>query len=127
MSKVYVMLYSEYPIYEPAEGGYYYAGKVAEDLEDNEYDSIEAAIKDAKEWVKELNEDAFEDEKWIFIDHNANEIQEHIDQMAEEFGPEEGCAMIAYRPSKYIGEGAQIYIETPSAYKKNERGWHPYE
>ena len=127
MSKYYVTMYSEYPIYEPAEGGYYYAGKAAEDLIENEYETIEEAIADAKIWVKELNEGAFEDETWNFIDLNPNTALKNIKEMAEQFGPEEGRTMIAYRPSKYIGEGAQLYIETPAAYKKDEQGWHPYE
>ena len=125
MNKVYAMMYSEYPIYEPAEGGYYYAGRTAEDLEDNEYDTVEEAIEDIKKWVEELNESGLEE--WIFVDHDAKTALEHIAKMTHEFGAEEGRIMMAYKPSKYIGEGAQIYIETPDAYKKNESGWHPYE
>ena len=127
MAKYYVQMYSEYPIYEPAEGGYYYAGRTAEDLEDNEYKTIQEAIDDAKLWVEELNEGAFGDEIWTFIDKDTATVGKDIQEMAEEFGPEEGRCLIAYRSSKYIGEGAQLYIEIPAAYRKNECGWHPYE
>ena len=124
---IYAMMYSEYPIYEPAEGGYYYAGRTAADLEDNEYETVEEAIEDIKKWVEELNADEFEDKQWICVNTDPKTAKEHMEHMAKEFGEEEGRALIAYQPSKYIGEGAQIYVETPAAYKKHESGWHPYE
>lgn len=126
MAKFYATMYSEYPIYEPAEGGYYYAGKTAEDLEDNEYETIEDALCDITKWVEELNEDPYENE-WILTERDAKSAQENINYLIKELGPEEGRTLIAYRPSKYIGEGAQIYIEIPAAYKKDECGWRPYQ
>ena len=55
---VYLTHYKEYPIYEPAEGGYYYAGNEA-----NEYyrlNSIKQAKRKLDKMRKELEADGFE-------------------------------------------------------------------
>lgn len=55
---VYLTHYKEYPIYEPAEGGYYYAGNEA-----NEYyrlNSIKQAKRKLAKMRKELEADGFE-------------------------------------------------------------------
>lgn len=113
MSRYYVQMYTEYPIYEPAEGGYYYAGKCAEDMTENEFDGFETALGKAINWIWMLNENAPDDEKWVILNTS--------------FYEEKGRCLIAYKPSKLIGDGAQIYIESEDAYKKGERGWKPYE
>lgn len=48
MSKVYLTCYEEYPIYEPAEGGYYYSGQ-----DYSEYYECES-IEEAKEILLKL-------------------------------------------------------------------------
>ena len=53
----YLTHYEEYPIYEPAEGGYYYAGNEA--CESYECDTKEEAIQQLAKMSKELEEDGF--------------------------------------------------------------------
>lgn len=127
MAKYYLQMYDEYPIYEPAEGGYYYAGTTARDTYDNEYDTIEAAIEDARLWVEEMNADAWDDEVWTFTDISAATAKQWLADEILIGDYADARVMVAYRDSKYIGDGARVYIEIPASYRKGERGWHPYE
>ena len=55
---VYLTHYTKYPIYEPAEGGYYYAG-----IEANEYyrlNSVKQAKRKLAKMRKELEAEGFE-------------------------------------------------------------------
>jgi hypothetical protein len=79
---VYLTLYEEYPIYEPAEGGYYYAGQQVDGF--YRLNSEKQAKRKLAKLRKELEREGF-----VVI-------------------PERGYA---YRSSKYIGEGAEIRIE----------------
>lgn len=54
---IYLTHYTEYPIYEPAEGGYYYAGREAGTY--YECDSIKQAKCKLKELAEELEEEGF--------------------------------------------------------------------
>lgn len=127
MAKFFLQLYDEYPIYEPAEGGYYYAGTRARDMYDNEYDSISAAIEDARVWVDEMNADPWDDDEWTFNDIDASTAMQLLAWDILDDGVAGARVLIAYRHSKYIGEGARVYIETAASYRKGEHGWHPYE
>ena len=126
MAKFYLQMYDEYPIYEPAEGGYYYAGTTARDTYDNEYDSLEAAIEDARAFVDEMNEEPW-DGVWAFVNIDAATARQLLAWDILDDGAANARVMIAHRDSKYIGEGARLYIEIPASYRKGERGWHPYE
>lgn len=55
---IYLTHYTEYPIYEPAEGGYYYAGQEAGNY--YECDTKEEAIQQLAEMREELEEEGFE-------------------------------------------------------------------
>ncbi len=55
--KVYLTRYDEYPIYEPAEGGYYYPGRDVEEY--YECDSIKEAKQKLLEMKDELEENGF--------------------------------------------------------------------
>lgn len=57
MSKCYLTRYDEYPIYEPAEGGYYYSGQDVKEY--YECDSIEEAKQKLLEIKDELEENGF--------------------------------------------------------------------
>ena len=99
----YVCEYNQYPIYEPAEGGYYYEG--TELVRHKKTRSLKKArrwlrewAKDYYEWEEELTEDAKE-----YIDNANNHI---------------------YYMTKYIGEGVEWHIET--RFGKNEHGYVPY-
>ena len=65
---VYLTHYTEYPIYEPAEGGYYYAG-----IEANEYyrlNSVKQAKRKLAKMQKELESEdfeVFEDRAYMYI------------------------------------------------------------
>ena len=61
---VYLTRYEEYPIYEPAEGGYYYAGNQA--VEYRRLNSMKQAKKILAKMSKEL-----EDEGFIVSEHSA--------------------------------------------------------
>ena len=54
---VYLTLYEEYPIYEPAEGGYYYAGRQATDY--FRLNSVKQAKRKLQKHRKELEQDGF--------------------------------------------------------------------
>ena len=79
---VYLTHYYEYPIYEPAEGGYYYAGREAD--ASYEYETMEEAVEQFNKIIPELEEDGYI-------------IREDLGQ--------------AYLSSKYIGDGEMWVIE----------------
>lgn len=58
---IYLTHYEEYPIYEPAEGGYYYAGREA--ATSYECTTEEEAIQQLAEMKQELEEDGWIVEK----------------------------------------------------------------
>ena len=124
MAKFYITMYEEYPIYEPAEGGYYYAGRTVVPLEDNEYNSVGRAVYEAEAFVRELIDGG---DDWIGIGMDADEFEQELERRGREYGEDHARVMYAYKPSVLIGEGAEIYIETPAAYQKGVSGWHPYE
>ena len=94
----YVSYYEEYPIYEPAEGGYYYAGNNAV------YSSGFNTEAEAKEFMDEYVKSSIESgENW------------------ETYG-KRGY----YIPSKYIGEQSYIILEPNKEYLSRVSGYEPY-
>ena len=83
----YVTHYEQYPIYEPAEGGYYYAGN---QITEYERMSKRAAKRELKELFDILRRDHNDPEyPWVMsLDEN-----------------------MIYRGSKYIGDGESYGIE----------------
>ena len=110
----YVSYITEYPIYEPAEGGYYYAGKQIQDC------------KVFKTW-KQANK-CFQEWKRWFLDLHEYECElGHVDVneisgVRKFHGFDIGSSVRLY--SKYIGEDEYIEI---SCREPKESGWHPYE
>ena len=94
----YVSYYDEYPIYEPAEGGYYYAGTSATHSEG--FNSLKAAQKFMDEYVNSAIADG---ENW------------------KPYG-KRGY----YIPSKYIGEQSYIILEPNKEYLSRVSGYEPY-
>ena len=92
--------YEEYPIYEPAEGGYYYAGN---QLIESELKSKRQCRKDFEAiWVECMKEnESGIPYPWVRV--NDNYIR---------------------RSSQYIGEGESIVIEKKSG--SYEKGYKPY-
>ena len=112
---VFVTHYKEYPIYESAEGGYYYAGVR---MVESEKMSKRAAKKLFKELWKQAKEDnleiyGVEEPKtetnhsciypWIYYCYNQPVIK---------------------KESKYIGEGEYFVIERTQG--KDIKGYEPY-
>ena len=95
---LYLTHYTEYPIYEPAEGGYYYAGQKADCF--YRLNSMKQAKHQLKKMQKELEKDGFN----VLISNNYCE---------------------AYRYDRYIGNGELWIVE--KIYGSNNRGWTPYE
>lgn len=100
---IYLSYYEEYPIYEPAEGGYYYAGNKL--VKSERMSERQAKKKLAEIWAdaQKENEILPEVEQWV-MDSNRRGI---------------------YKSSRYIGEGESYIIERHKG--SEERGWQPYE
>lgn len=94
----YVSFYAEYPIYEPAEGGYYYSGNNA--TYSKGFDSESQARKFMDDYVHSAILDG---ENW------------------HKYG-KDGY----FIPSKYVGEQHYIMLEPNKAYLSDERGYEPY-
>lgn len=107
-SNVYLTVYHEYPIYEAAEGGYYYAG--SEYDSHTEYNSIEDLKKDLPNVLKEYF--SMIDRPVSLDDYDLENVE--IDSYF-------------YLPSRYIGEGFEIYVENDATFKTHEDGYKPYE
>lgn len=93
----YVTYYAEYPIYEPAEGGYYYAGK----------DAI---------WSEGVNS---EEEAWDYVNDFINEQEDKTEW--EKFS--DGYLL----RGQYIGEDQSIVIEPRDSYLSAVKGWELYQ
>ena len=96
----YISHYEEYPIYEPAEGGYYYPGN---QLVASERKSKRQCRKDFEKIWQECLEENKDDPEYPWIRENANYI---------------------YKNSKYIGEGESFAIERNQG--SMEHGYEPY-
>lgn len=78
---LYVSYYENYPIYEPAEGGYYYEGRTL-------VKSERLSRRQAKKQFSEIVKEALQDEDWVYDGH-----------------------WKVYEKSNYIGEGSFYCIE----------------
>ena len=115
MTMYYLTYYEEYPIYEPAEGGYYYAGNQACYFHGftnfyEMYRYIQTAIE-----TEDLEATAFME------DATTNKVKKGLVlwngsmPVAVDYGNE------------YVGSGRSLRIETEAGFKSAESGWHPYE
>ena len=98
----YITHYEEYPIYEPAEGGYYYAGNQVVESERLSKRQCKKNLKELWKDAQKENEYLPEKEQWVMF-RDGTEIR---------------------RCSRYIGEGESYVIE--KNYGSKVRGWHPY-
>ena len=116
---VYVTRYEEYPIYEPAEGGYYYTGREAVEWNEEPV-TLAEALAEVDKYI--------EDSGFDWHDERGGESYERLpDELVVNNYKCFGSACIARVDSRYIGEGRQICIESEENFKENECGWHPYE
>lgn len=103
----YVSYITEYPIYEPAEGGYYYAGE-----------SVEWCCE-YRSWKKANR--AFQKSRAEFRDYyefGEGKIIENLHGGCGKY-----CNPGIYFRSRYIGDGARVELTRT---KPQDRGWHPY-
>ena len=98
----YLTHYEEYPIYEPAEGGYYYSGNQATETERLSKRKAKAEMKRLWEEAQEENKELSERDRWI-LSRDGNMLR---------------------RSSKYIGSGESYVIERN--YGSQRRGYKPY-
>lgn len=103
MRYYYITEYRQYPIYEPAEGGYYYEG--TEMVQYTRTNNIKRARKLLKKMVTEY----YECEGILTPD-----AVEGISTLGNHH----------YHSTRYVGEGMEWHIETKLG--KNEHGWRPY-
>ena len=97
----FVTTYEDYPIYEAAEGGYYYSGERMTDYRG--FQSFRKARKTINRMYKQALRDG------------------NFDGMIE-YRSFNGLSFGAF--SKYIGDGWNIYLENKLG--ENEHGYEPY-
>ena len=103
----YVSYITEYPIYEPAEGGYYYAGTQIQMC--REFSTWKKANRFYQICRKE------------FLEEHEDEPERINDYICGGVG-RWGGPCVSYH-SRYIGEGERVEM---SKEKPVEEGWHPY-
>lgn len=105
----FVTYYEEYPIYEPAEGGYYYAGRQALWSEpfDREMDAIVSALDAVREYSMEQ------------VCENSKDVSRRL-SMSEN-------VVVGIERSKYIGEAKMVCVEYGEGICGRESGYRPYE
>lgn len=110
----YLSHYQEYPIFEPAEGGYYYAGNQV--IESERMSKRKCRREFEKIWQKcqkENEEDGFaEDADWLAVGRNG--VHPWI-----RFGNNYIC-----KESCYVGRGESYVIERKRG--SQTKGWQPY-
>ena len=108
MVKYVIQRYERFPIYEPAEGGYYYEGREADRIPWAVYDTKEEAISGLRKIVDENNDNITrEDEGFLCISSNG---------------------VNAYSINhKYIGDGYDWYVEPINRRCRHRKRYVPYE
>jgi len=106
----YVTHYEEYPIYEAAEGGYYYSGN---QIVETERMSKRKARKELDNIWKMCEEENAENQKW---EERTGQRFDYWQRSAD--GNE------IWKSSRYIGEGESYVIEHNKG--SQTKGWRPY-
>ena len=109
--KYYLTYYEAYPIYEPAEGGYYYEGRNAVKWWESE------DINELVNFIPNLAENWYEMELTNY--GTIEDINEELENW--------GYVIVALTHSKYIGDDIYLVLETEKGFQKYESGWYPYE
>lgn len=94
----YVTVYQEYPIYEPAEGGYYYAG--ADAMMSKGYNSKEEAKQGLEQLADEFKSDGYD----LYPTYSGYSTRE-----------------------KYIGDNIILRLENAKHYLSGVKGYEPYQ
>lgn len=109
--KYYLTYYEAYPIYEPAEGGYYYEGRNAVKWWESE------DINELVNFIPNLAEN------WYEMELTNYGTIEDINKELKDWG----YVIVALTHSKYIGDDIYLVLENEKAFQKYEVHWHPYE
>lgn len=107
----YLTYYEAYPIYEPAEGGYYYEGRNCIEWANSE--NLTEVIDYISEMANNLDLEIWRDN---------NDYDDIVDRLADF-----GATIVAMEHTKYIGNDRYLRLETESEFQKFESHWHPYE
>ena len=113
----YLTHYEEYPIFEPAEGGYYYAGNQVTESERMSKRACKKALARLWEEAKAENLAEFGEEIPKGTDSHGNRIYPWIRLITPQ-----GVRII--KRSRYIGDGESFVIEKRCG--SEERGYVPY-
>lgn len=109
----YVTAIAEYPIYEPAEGGYYYEGTsiVWERVFNTRRKARQFYNKARKEFIEQFGNPMTEEEfdRYYEFDNRVWDNRAHTG---------------IYHSTRYIGQGHEL---TMTRKPRKERGWVPYE
>ena len=109
MVKYVIQRYSRYPIYEPAEGGYYYEGREPDNLLYATYNTFKEAVEGLQELVKRENEGLNEDDEGYLCLSVGTKVAEA-----------NSCN------HKYVGAGCDWYVEPINRRGRHKEGWKPY-
>ncbi len=105
----YISYIEEYPIYEPAEGGYYYAGRSVIDVRPCK--TWRKARKVFNEWRR-----WFEKE---FGRAGENGVSAYMPGGCDKYGD----GQIIRQNSKYVGDGKYVML---TRYEPHDKGYEPY-
>lgn len=108
MDKVYYSQYEEYPIFEPAEGGYYYSGRGVSAY--SECDSFEDAFE---EFVSDI--DTYKQDGYT-VNYNDTDLEK-----AKKDFETNGRIRVATYSSNYVGDGIFIQIEKELGESESEK------
>ena len=110
----YISHYEEYPIYEPAEGGYYYAGNQLVATERLSKRKAKAELERLWSEAKAENLREFGEE----------EPKRDKDQYGNCIYPWRRIGNLIYKDSHYIGDGESYMVERHKGSATS--GYHPY-
>lgn len=113
---VYLSHYEEYPIYEPAEGGYYYSGNQL-------VKSERMSLRQAKRRLAQLKEEAQKENDELSENIHDPNWKERVSWMFDY-----RCIWRNYNPDNrccYIGTGESFVIERKQGSQSS--GYEPYE
>ena len=118
MARWYVTYISEYPIYEPAEGGYYYAGTTINAV--REFDTW----RKARQFYNKARKEFIEFYGEPFTDEQMDEYWRYKERVYEDNHQFGSFNRGIYHSTQYIGDGHEL---TLTKKPRKEKGWVPYE
>ena len=114
----YITHYEEYPIYEPAEGGYYYTGNQIAETERLSKNQCRKVLNKIWEDCKQHNL------AWYGAEVPKTDRDEYGNRIYPWMRIKTRKGIRIVKGSRYIGEGESYIIEK---HKGSEiEGWHPY-